>query len=74
MSISNEVLLDRVETGAPKTAWGVKAMSNTIRCLMINLTHWQVYPSVSFCGPLSAKHWCVVRTFRLVVLPVTGPI
>ena len=51
-SVSNEVLLDHVKTGTPKTAWGVKAMSNTIRCLMIDLTHWHVYPSASFYGPI----------------------
>ena len=69
MSISNEVLLDHVDTGAPKTAWGVKAMSNTIRCLMINLTHWHTYPSAGFCGPILAKHWSVVRTFRACSSP-----
>ena len=69
MSISSEVLLDRVETGVPKTAWNVKAMSNTIRCLMINLTHWHVYPSAGFLGPISAKHWSVVRTFKACSSP-----
>ena len=73
-SVSNEVLLGHVETGTPKTAWGVKAMSNTIRCLMIDLTHRHVYPSASFCGPISAKHWSGSELLRFVVLPVTGPI
>ena len=68
-SISNEVLLDRVKTGAPKTAWDVKAMSNTIRCLMINSTHWHVYPCAGFHGPISAKHWSVVRTFKACSSP-----
>ena len=69
MSISNEVLLDHVKAGAPKTARGVKAMSNTIRCLMINSTHWHVYPGAGFCGPISAKHWSVVRTFKVCSCP-----
>ena len=69
MSISNEVLLDHVETGVPKTAWDVKAMSNTIRCLMIDLTHWHVYPDAGFHGPISAKHWSVVRTFKACSSP-----
>ena len=69
ISISNEVLFDCVETGTPKTAWGVKAMSNTIRCLMIDLTHWHVYPSAGFHGPISAKHWSVVRTFKACSSP-----
>ena len=68
-SVSNEVLLDRVETGAPKTAWGVKAMSNTIRCLMIDLTYWHVYPGAGFCGLISTKHWSVVRTFKACSSP-----
>ena len=67
--ISNEVLLDCVETGTPKTAWDVKAMSNTIRCLLINSTNWHVYPSASSCGPISAKHWSVVRTFKACSSP-----
>ena len=68
-SISDEVLLDCVETGAPKTAWGVKAMSNTIRCLMIDSTHWHVYPCASFHGPISAKHWSMVKTFKACSSP-----
>ena len=68
-SISNEVLLDHVETGAPKTAWDVKAMSNTVRCLMINLTHRHVYSSAGFRGPISAKHWSVVRTYKACSSP-----
>ena len=74
MSISNEVLLDRVETGAPKTAWGVKAMSNTIRCLMINLTHWQVTPVSVSVDPSQPSIGVWSELSRLVVLPVTGPI
>ena len=52
MSISNEMLLDCVKTGAPKTSWGVKAMSNTVRCLMIDSTHWHVYPGAGFHRPI----------------------
>ena len=69
MSISNEVLLHCVQTGAPKTAWGVKAMSNTIRYLMIDSTHWHVYPGAGFRGPISSKHWSVVRTFKACSSP-----
>ena len=63
-----------LQWGAPwpcqdRQDWGVKAMSNTVRCLMINSTHWHVYPGASFCWSISAKHWSVVRTFKACSSP-----
>ena len=68
-SVSNEVLLDHVETAEPRTAWDEKEMSSTINCLIINLTQWLIIPCISFRGPISAKHWSVVKTFKACSSP-----
>ena len=69
-SISNEVLLDSIETVEPRTAWDEKVMSSTINCLMINLTQWLIVPCAGFHGPISAKHWSMLKTFKACSSPI----
>ena len=66
-SISNEVLLNHVETAEPRTAWDEKEMSSTINCPIIDLT--LIIPCTGFCGPISAKHWSRVKTFKACSSP-----
>ena len=68
-SISSEVLLNHVKTTEPRTAWDEKVMSSTINCLMIDSTQWLIVPCAGFCGPSSAKHWSVVKTFKACSSP-----
>ena len=44
-------------------------MSSTINCLIINLTQWLIIPCTNFGGPISAKHWSVVKTFKACSSP-----
>ena len=44
-------------------------MSSTINCLIINSTQWLIVPCAGFCGPSSAKHWSVVKTFKACSSP-----
>ena len=69
-SISNEVLLDRVKTAEPRTAWDEKVMFSTINCLMIDSTQWLIVPCTGFCGPSSAKHWSMIKTFKACSSPI----
>ena len=69
-SVSNEVLLDRIETAEPRTAWGEKVMSITINGLMINSTQWLIFSGTGFRGPSSAKHWSVIKTFKACSSPI----
>ena len=68
-SISNEMLLDHVKTAEYRTAWDEKVMSSTINHLMINSTQWLIVPCTGFCGPSSAKHWSMVKTFKVCSSP-----
>ena len=69
-SVSNDVLLDCVETAEPRIAWDEKVMSSTINCLMINSTQWLIIPCTGICGPISAKQWSVVMTFKACSSPI----
>ena len=60
----NEVLLNRVKTVEPRTAWEEKEMSSTINCLMIDLTQWLIIPGTSFHWSISDKHWSMVKTSK----------
>ena len=53
----------------PRTAWDEKEVSSTINCLIIDLTQWLIVPRASFHGPISAKHWSVVKTFKACSSP-----
>ena len=69
-SVSNEVLLDRIKTVEPRTAWGERVMSITINGLMINSIQWLIFPGTGFHGPSSAKHWSMVKTFKACSSPI----
>ena len=73
-SVSNEVLLDCVKTVEPRTAWDEKVMSSTINCLMIDLTQWLIIPCGGFHGPILAKHWSMVKTFKVCSSPINRSI
>ena len=73
-SITNEVVLDHVKTVEPRTAWDEKVMSSTINCLMIDSTQWLIVTCTGFCGPISAKHWSMVKTFKACSSPINRSI
>ena len=73
-SVSNKVLLDHVETAEPRTAWDEKVMSSTINCVMINSTQWLIVPCAGFRGPILAKHWSMVKTFKACSSPINRSI
>ena len=73
-SVSNEVLLNCVKTVEPRTAWDEEVMSSTINCLMIDLTQWLIVPCAGCHGPISAKHWSMVKTFKACSSPINRSI
>ena len=63
MCVPFYMIVNHVKTVEPRTAWDEKEMSSTI-CLIIDSKQWLIIPCVSFHGPISAKHWSVVKTFK----------